>query len=194
MKKIYVILLQVLLIFSLSGCNSSSEAEQVITSTTDQELLNEAISEKSLEKCELIEEASLKSDCKQSVEQLLLLSKAIVENNESLCSSIKLKQQKAQCELHFKEQKRKQLSEEKRKQEQEKVEQETQKLVDIGDESKCGDLPVPDRFICFDNIITNRAVAEKNPSLCDELGDQETISICKKSIENASLDENSEEG
>lgn len=168
MKKISLLISLIL----LTGCSanpSQTKADEVL----DTELFNQAISEKNLMGCALLQHSERNEECKNIVNGLLFTEQAVAKMDKKLCDQIELERYKENCEtqvnskLELKNADAKRLSIE-----QEAADKKNANICDqINDENQ--------KASCKYNILTDLAITKKDPSLCEGIGPEDMIEKCK---------------
>jgi len=180
MKKIISMSVIVIVLLSLFvSCGRSDDQNKTsqpailsADSILDQQIYQSALYAKDASKCADISDAETVEECKNVIESLLLMEKASLTLDKSLCNKIKLKRYKETCLANVQE--GLSAKEEQEKNEQKEIEnvEISQEATDKGDHTICDEIEDDEsmRNTCKLNILVNRAINEKNPSLCELIG------------------------
>jgi len=189
MKKITILLASCLFATVIfSGCDSSKKEEAQVSqlapeisadSILDNQIFKQAVNSNDPKGCANILDEKKKEECANVINDTLLTQKAIEDMDEDTCDGIKLERYKDQCMENVKA--KLALKEEKEQIEKKAIEDmgKSQEATDKGDYTICdevGDESV--RNTCKLNILVNKAIAEKNISLCEQIGVEQYIQEC----------------
>lgn len=188
MKKIFSILGMILAAtFIFNACVSSEDtvSKNVNSNTVlDDQIFQNAVDSKNLESCDKILDKDKKEECKTAVGDLILTDNAVKELDKTICAKISNDRYEDNCEMRVK-----QLLEEEQKVEKtlEKEAEKNQEYIEIEAEAKekkdadiCNDIDDENqKYSCRYNIIVDQAITSNDPSLCDEIGEETSIGICK---------------
>lgn len=190
MKKFLAILLLALLAFS--GCSlfekeeeeTQAEPETVNADTIlDNQIYEQAVNASDKETCNKILDASKKEECGNVVNALLLTNKATEELNDDYCGDIKIERYEENCNESVKG-----LVD--KKEEQEVLEKKNLEELEIAQEAMnkkdatiCEGIEDKDTmYTCKLNVTVNKALQDKNPELCSQIGEEQYVEECEKSL------------
>lgn len=178
------------LIVALSACSSEnpSVSEKPSDSILDSRILEVAVKNANIEKCDEIMDAERKVECQNIVTGLNITTNAVAKRDLKLCDTIGLERYRENCQKEVQYE----LDSEKRDKEQQEADnKKAAKILEI--EAKAiaqGDVGICDqiedenqKYSCRYNIVVNQAIQKKDPSLCDKIGEKERIGICKQSLQ-----------
>lgn len=158
---------------------STSKSDEVL----DNIILNDAMGAADATQCEKITNEAKAKECKDITTSLALTTEAVETLDESKCEKITLERYKDIC-----------LSNlvtviENKEEEEEKVEMKeksriiSQEAVDNKDLELCDQLENEFLYDCRSNILMNTAIQKNDPTICEQIGDQEFIDGCKMMLE-----------
>lgn len=189
MKKFLAILLLALLAFS--GCSffekeTKNEQPTEVNADTilDNQIFTEAVGSGDIVKCDKILDKTKKEECKNVLESDSLTAKAIAELDKSSCKKIEMERYRDYCEeivdAKSAEKEEGEKAAEKAKEQEAlrvKTEQEAQ---DKGNASICEQIETKaDMYSCKYNVISNKAIDENDPTLCENIEELSLVEACK---------------
>ena len=177
-------------ILTLAGCGLFDGGEEGVTADTilDEEIYEWAVNLKSTDKCDEIVTASIKKECKEVIESLFLIEEAVKIKEDSLCSKIGLDRYKEICFAKVESVVGKDQATEKMKESSGETLEQMQAAYDAGDVEMCDEIENDDnRYLCRFDVLTEKAVTEKDSSICEEIGSEEYILNCKEIAEELPL-------
>lgn len=187
MKRL-LIPLSVLFLAACGAANAPADAPTEVNSDTvlDDKLFQEATSANDLAKCDKIADGAKKDDCKMVVQSFLTTAEAVAKLDASLCKDITDQRYKKNCEDRVNETIADKGEYEKKLEDAKKLEEEVlaieSKAIQNGDADICNAIQDENqKYSCRYNVITNIAISEANPSLCDDIGESDRITRCKES-------------
>lgn len=188
MKK-FIPLAFVLVVFAACSSNGDQTTETVINADTvlDDQLFSQATSQNNLEKCEQISDQTRKDECIMVVEGLIITEEAVKTLDSSLCKDIEDERYRENCEGSVEETIAANEAEEKAAQEAAKKDEERVAIesnaIAEGDADTCNDIEDENqKYSCRYNVLTNQAMQNSDPSLCDEIGKESFVAECKNAV------------
>src|SRR3989338_10099948 len=174
MKKLLIPTLATLF-FAACGAAQTPTTEVNADSVLDDQLFQEATSSNNLAKCDEIDAAAKKEECKTVVNSFLLTAEALEKLDASLCKDITEDRYRENCEISVSskieeiEEYEKAVKEVENK-DKERLAIETE-AVEKGDPKICESITDENQmYSCKYNIIVNKAITQNDASLCDEIG------------------------
>ncbi len=135
--------------------------------------------------CDKVKDPETKTKCHADVSDARKLTTALEKNDAALCKDISNEDRKKACELRVEiEQKELQVREQKKGEIQSQYDR-LGTIVAKGNETECAGLEDQNLVTsCLENILTNRAIASKDPSICTKINDQEAQKRCSEASQN----------
>lgn len=196
MKKILPLSLFILLaVAALNGCTLFSDkpaqdaTSQTVNADTvlDNQIFATATAGTDIAGCDEIKDAAKKDECKATVQALLTTQKAAEALDKSLCGSINLDRYKENCVNTV--EKRIEAKNLSKKNEEEAQKLNAQRLdigakaLESGNADECNEIADKNQqYSCKYNVLANQAMQKNDPSLCDKIGDESFIKLCKQSV------------
>lgn len=179
-----------LFLAACGAANSPADAPVEVNSDTvlDDKLFQEATAANDLTKCDEIADSTKKDDCKMVVQSFLTTTEAVAKLDASLCKEITDERYKEDCENSVNEviteEEAAKKAEEERDQEEAKVSTIGAEAIEKGDADICNTIEGKNqKYSCRYNVITNQAIAAKDPSLCGKIGEESSIEQCEIAVE-----------
>jgi len=196
MKNLAKVLTLILAVtFLATGCNLLNKEESVTTpqvvnadNVLDQQIYQRAISMQDSKACETIVNESVKEECENVANALVLTDQAVNDLDKKICGKIKLDRYEDECEAKVEAILSQQKADEKAQEEIAKQEEERLKTeeeaVNTGDYTLCDKITDEgQKASCKYNAIASQAVNENNTELCENIGNEEFVELCKQNVE-----------
>jgi|GEM_PF-2086397 len=173
MKKPFALFLLAGLTFT--ACSGSSTPAKPSDQLLDSNIYTEATSGLNLDRCKDILDAKLKSSCTQVINDQKATNDAIAALDKSKCSKVSDERYRAECEKQVNTKVEAKNAEAKRT----SIEQSAQ---NSGDVSVCDQIADSNqKSTCKYNVLVAKAIAKKDPSVCEGIGLQILVDQCKES-------------
>mgnify|MGYP006869417810 CR=1 FL=1 len=195
MKNLAKVLTLILAVtFLATGCNLLNKEESVTTpqivnadNVLDQQIYQRAISMQDSKACETIVNESVKEECENVTNALVLTDQAVNDLDKKICGKIKLDRYEDECEAKVEAILAQQKADEKAQEEVAKQEEErleiADKAMENNDYTLCETIEDNNqKKACKFNVIINIVNETKDGKLCDEIGDDWMSEECKKTL------------
>jgi len=180
--------------FLATGCNLLNKDESVATpqevnadNVLDQQIYQRAISMQDSKACETIVNESVKEECENVANALVLTDQAVNDLDKKICGKIKLSRYEKECEDRVGAILENQKAGEKAQEEYERRQAKNlaieQKAVDTKDYTICNQIQdATAKGTCQYNVLANLAISQNDPSECDKIDDSSMRNACKESL------------
>lgn len=164
---------------AINSNNETTDATSKSDEILDDIILTNAMNSSDSSKCSEILDKEKSSECSNITESLKLIDEAVSTLDESKCNSITLERYKEVCSVNLKEATEIANKNEIQQNEIIKMQTVSQQALDAKDISKCDQLTDAAMYSCRTNVLTNQAIEKNDPTICEQIGDQEFIDGCK---------------
>lgn len=185
MKKIIFLLAATVAIFS--ACNSSKPDAKTELSIADrlldEQLYEEAIGAQNGEKCSKIAAKDLQKECANVVDALKITEKALTDNDKKICGQIELERYRENCEAQV-EESTAQIEKEKNLEKEVVNNNEIDSRARTQDNEKLCEEIIDEnqKNACYYNVLTNRALSQKDIAICKQIPSQEQVLSCQSTL------------